>query len=58
MSSVPPREKDIRAQEAGVRDRLDSLLFYPRAVWDEQACPELCWTAIALIVLSLLALGL
>ena len=52
------REKDIRAQEAGVRDRLDSLLFYPRAVWDEQAGPEFRRAAIALIVLSLLALGL
>ena len=52
------REKNIRAAEVGIRNQLDSLLFYPRAVWSDHAGRYFRRTAIVLAVLSLLAMGL
>jgi hypothetical protein len=50
-------EKYIRAQEAGVGNELDSILYYPRSVWMEHAGPDFRKAAGVLILLSLLALG-
>jgi hypothetical protein len=51
-------EKYIRAQESGVNNRLDSVLYYPRSVWEQQAGPLFCETAAGLILASLLLAGL
>lgn len=51
------KEKYIRARDVGIHSQLDSILFYPNAVWNEHAGPDFCHAAIALVLLSLLAMG-
>ncbi len=51
-------EKNIRAKEVGVHSSLDSILFYPRAIWNDHGGPYFRNTAIPLILLSLLVLAL
>jgi hypothetical protein len=51
------REKYIRAKDVGIQSQLDSILFYPNAVWTEHAGPDFRQAAIALVLLALLAIG-
>jgi hypothetical protein len=58
VGHVTGQEKYVRASEFGVGSRLDSLLYYPRSVWDKHTGPLFRWAAGGLLLVSLLFIGL